>query len=265
MTVSHVPLRDIIGKERLLQSRELQDQISKQQFSWLSRTSGEDVHDWSRVSHGDIVCFILFRMRPGIIDIHQITDGVDKFSRVTNWKIVNQAMRKLGMCWNYNEVKLVQEDVQELSSVIRAIKRWETRNLDEPLEPLTPDEWDDDELPPWFSQLAAKKLEEKKLAAGESSIKTTKQTTKKDTTHRRIRKQHIEMFLQMGAKAPKAVPREVPMWKDKPAFDIWVVGAQEKRSKARSALLQRRFETSQLQQTQPEFEAEGEFDQAQDQ
>lgn len=249
MSVSHALMRDVIGKERLLQAKELQDQISRQQFSWLSKTSGEDVHDWSRVSHGDIVCFILFRMRPGIIDIHQITDGVDKFSRVTNWKIVNQAMRKLGMCWNYNEVKLIQEDVKELSNVIRAIKRWETRNLDEPLEPLTPDEWDDDDLPPWFSQLAAKKLEEKKLAAGESSIKAPKQTMKQEKL-KRVRKNHVEMYLQMGATAPKAIPREAPKWKDKPAFDIWVVGAQERRAKARSQLLQKRFETQEYNQSQ---------------
>lgn len=170
----------------------------KQQLIWLSKTSGEDVHDWSRVSHGDIVCFILFRMKPGLVDLHSITDGIDRFARVTNWRIANQAMRKLGICWSFDEVKLVMEDVNELSNVIRAIKRWETRNLDEPLEPVTPDEWDDDELPPWFLQLAAKKLEEKMLAAGESNFKKTKKVTHQVNIADEYRKKRVDMFIQMG-------------------------------------------------------------------
>ena len=179
----------------------------KQQLTWLSRTSGEDVHDWARVSHGDIVCFILFRMRPGTLDLHQITDGVDRFARVTNWRLANQAMRKLGIGWHFDEVKLVMEDVTELSHVIKAIKRWETRNLDEPLEPITPDEWDDDDLPPWFQQLAAKKLEEQMLAAGESSFKKTKKTVPKVNIAEEYRKKRVDMYVLMGRDSPAAKPR----------------------------------------------------------
>lgn len=181
----------------------------KQQLIWLSKTSGEDVHDWGRVSHGDIVCFILFRMKPGLVDLRTITDGIDRFARVTNWRIANQAMRKLGICWSFDEVKLVMEDVNELSKVIRAIKRWETRNLDEPLEPITPDEWDDNDIPPWFQQLAAKKLEEKMLAAGESSFKKTKKIGNQVNIAEEFRKRRVDMFVQMGRKtslAGKTVP-----------------------------------------------------------
>ena len=179
----------------------------KQQLIWLSRTSGEDVHNWARVSHGDIVCFILFRMRPGTLDLHQITDGVDKFARVTNWRLANQAMRKLGIGWHFDEVKLVDEDVTELSHVIKAIKRWETSNLEEPLEPITPDEWDDDDLPPWFQQLAAKKLEEQMLAAGESSFKKTKKTAPKVNIAEEYRKKRVDMYVLMGRDTPAAKPR----------------------------------------------------------
>jgi hypothetical protein len=183
----------------------------KQQLIWLSKTSGEDVQNWGRVSHGDIVCFILFRMNPETVDMHKITDGIDRFARVSNWRIANQAMRKLGIGWSYDEVKLVMEDVNELSNVIRAIKRWETRNLDEPLEPITPDEWDDDDLPPWFQQQAAKKLEEKMLAAGESSFKKTKKVQQCLNFADEYRKRRVDMYVQMGRKTSLARSRPRPL------------------------------------------------------
>ena len=144
-------------------------------LKWLSEASGEKVVNWERVSQGDIVCFILNRMRPGILNLEKITDGVDRFARVGNWRIGAQAMRKMGIGWAYDEVKLVMADQPELVRLVLAVRRWETRFLDEPLEPPSPDEWNDNDIPSWFTQQTAKEIEEKKLAAGETRKKRTKQ------------------------------------------------------------------------------------------
>ncbi|OHT06584.1 hypothetical protein TRFO_25323 [Tritrichomonas foetus] len=140
-------------------------------LKWISEASGERVTDWERVSRGDVICFILNRMRPGIIDLQNISDGVDKFARVGNWKAVSQAMRKLKMNWNYDQVKLVMADQPELEKLVLAIRRWETRFMIEPLEPPSPDEWNDNDIPSWFTQQTAKEIEERKLAMGESRTK----------------------------------------------------------------------------------------------
>jgi hypothetical protein len=140
-------------------------------LEWLSEASGEQVLDWDRVSQGDVVCFVLHRLSPGVLNLHEITDGLDRFARVGNWKIVNQAMRKLRLTWDYDQVKLVLGDQQELERLVRAIRRWEIRNLEEPLEPPSPDEWNDPNTPSWFTQLTAKQIEEKRLAMGESKDK----------------------------------------------------------------------------------------------
>ena len=145
------------GKQRLLQ--------------WLSEASGERVVNWERVSQGDIICYILYRMAPSKINLKKVTDGVDRFARVCNWRISAQAMRNLGIGWAYDEVKLVMADQPELTRLVLSLRRWETRNLDEPLEPPTPDEWNNPDLPAWFTQQTAKEIEEKKMAAGETRKK----------------------------------------------------------------------------------------------
>lgn len=150
------------GKQRLLQ--------------WLSEASGERVVNWERVSQGDVICYILYRMRQGTIDLKKVTDGVDRFARVCNWRISAKAMRKMGIGWAYDEVKLVMADQPELARLVLALRRWETKNLDEPLEPPEPDEWNDPNLPAWFTQQTAKEIEEKKLAAGETRTKKPKAT-----------------------------------------------------------------------------------------
>lgn len=147
------------------------DNSKQRLLQYLSEASGERVVNWERVSQGDIVCFILNRMQPGSVNLRHITDGVDRFARVGNWRLASQAMRKLGIGWTYDEVKLVMADQPELSRLVLAIRRWETRNLDEPLEPPTPDEWNDADIPNWFTQQTAKEIEEKKLAAGETRTK----------------------------------------------------------------------------------------------
>ncbi|KAH0789123.1 hypothetical protein GPJ56_006978 [Histomonas meleagridis] len=150
---------------------------SKQRFlKYLSEASGERVVNWERVSHGDIICFILNRMSPGCINLKQITDGVDRFARVGNWRLAAQAMRKLGIGWAYDEVRLVMADQAELVRVVLAIRRWETRNLKEPLEPPVPGEWDN-EIPQWFTQQTAKEFEEKRLASGETARRKPRQNT----------------------------------------------------------------------------------------
>lgn len=145
------------GKQRLLQ--------------YLSEASGERVVNWERVSQGDVICFILNRMSPGCVNLKKITDGVDRFARVGNWRLAAQAMRKLGIGFEYDEVKLVMADQPELSRLVLGMRRWETRNLDEPLEPPAPDEFNDTDIPAWFTQQTAKEIEEKKLAAGETRTK----------------------------------------------------------------------------------------------
>jgi hypothetical protein len=155
----------IEGQCRIQRSRAA---FKKRLLEWMSEASGEQVLDWDRVSHEDIVCFVLNRLSPGIFNLHEISDGVERFARVGNWKIVNEAMRKLRMNWDYDQVKLVLVDQQELE---RAIHRWEIRNLEEPLEPPSPDEWNDPNTPSWFTQLTAKQIEENRLAMGESKDK----------------------------------------------------------------------------------------------
>lgn len=172
--------------------------ILKSQLSWLSKISGEEVKTWKRVSQGDIICFILNRMKPGVVQLLDITDGVDRFARVTNWRICNKTMRKLGMGWNFDEVKLVNGDVMELFHVVKAIKRWECRCMDELLEPISPDDCDDDDLPAWFTQHAAKKLEEKKLATGETSTKKMKKTVAKVNLREKFRAERVSIAEQMN-------------------------------------------------------------------
>lgn len=137
-------------------------------LQYLSEASGERVVNWERVSQGDVICFILNRMAPGAINLRRVTDGVDRFARVGNWRLAAQAMRRLGMGFEYDEVKLVMADQPELSRLVLSMRRWETRNLDEPLEPPLPDEFNDTDIPPWFTQQTAKEIEEQKLAAGET-------------------------------------------------------------------------------------------------
>ncbi|EAX95689.1 hypothetical protein TVAG_144380 [Trichomonas vaginalis G3] len=145
------------GKQRLLQ--------------WLSEASGERVVNWERVSQGDVICYILYRMSPKNINLKKVTDGVDRFARVCNWRISAQAMRTLKIGWAYDEVKLVMADQPELARLVLSLRRWETKNLEEPLEPPAPEEWADPDLPAWFTQQTAKEIEEKKLAAGEARKK----------------------------------------------------------------------------------------------
>ena len=137
------------GKQRLLE--------------WISEVSGERVVNWERVAQGDIICYILFRMKPSEIPLKSVQDGVDRFARVCNWRISAKSMRNLGIGWSYNEVKLVMADEAELTRLILSIRRWQTINLDEPLEPPSPDEWNNPLLPPWFTQQTAKEIEEKKI------------------------------------------------------------------------------------------------------
>jgi predicted FMN-binding regulatory protein PaiB len=82
-----------------------------------------------------------------------------------------KGMRKLGMNWNYDHVKLVGAEQAELEKVVRAMRRWEVRNMEELLEPPSPDEWNDEDIPDWFTQQTAKEIEEKRLAMGESTRK----------------------------------------------------------------------------------------------
>jgi len=163
-----------IGKQRLLQ--------------YLSEASGERVVNWERVSQGDVICFILNRLSPGCVKLHKVTDGVDRFARVGNWRCAAQAMRRLGIGFAYDEVKLVMADEPELTRLVLAIRRWETRNLDEPLEPPAPDEFSENELLPWFTQQTAKEIEEKKLAAGEVRTKKEAPPAKKERPVKRKRK-----------------------------------------------------------------------------
>jgi hypothetical protein len=125
-------------------------------------------------------------MSSGCVNMKQVTDGVDRFARVGNWRLAAQAMRRLGIGFGYDEVKLVIADQPELSRLVLAIRRWETRNLEEPLEPPIPDEFTDTELPPWFTQQTAKEIEEKKLAAGEARTKRKKRVATEE--NRRAKK-----------------------------------------------------------------------------
>jgi len=127
-----------------------------------------------------------------------ITDGVDRFARVTNWRINNKAMRKLGIGWFFDEVKLVMSDESELFKLVQSIRRWETKYMDEPLEPLSPDDWNDENLPPWFTQYAAKKLEEKMLAAGESSTKKKKKVVEKIDLRKKLKDDRVSILEQMN-------------------------------------------------------------------
>ena len=153
--------------------KEVIDGCKQRLLKWISEASGERVVNWERVSRGDVILFILNRLRPGLINLDSISDGIDKFARVGNWKIASQAMRKLGMNWNYDQVKLVMADKSELEKLVIAIRRWETRFMYEPLEPPSPDEWNDNDIPSWFQQQTAKEIEEKRLAMGETTTKHT--------------------------------------------------------------------------------------------
>ena len=157
------------------------DNSKQRLLTYLSEASGERVVNWERVSQGDIICFILNRMSPGCVNMKHITDGVDRFARVGNWRLAAQAMRKLGMGFAYDEVKLVMADEPELTRLVLSMRRWETRNLDEPLEPPTPDEWNEKDIPAWFTQQTAKEIEEKKMAAGETRKKKKKVVVEEDT------------------------------------------------------------------------------------
>ena len=172
------------GKQRLLQ--------------WLSEASGERVVNWERVSQGDVICYILYRMSPKNINLKKVTDGVDRFARVCNWRISAQAMRTLGIGWAYDEVKLVMADQPELTRLVLSLRRWETRYLDEPLEPPAPEEWNDPDLPAWFTQQTAKEIEEKKLAAGETRKKrVVKQPPKENEREiRKAQRKSIREYIQ---------------------------------------------------------------------
>jgi hypothetical protein len=151
--------------------RELSKTFKNNLLRWLSESSGEKVADWNRVSRGDVICFVINRLCAGTIPTQNITDGVDRFARVGNWREVMKGMRKLGMNWNYDHVKLVGAERSELEKLVRAMRRWEVRNLEELLEPPAPDEWNDKDIPVWFTQQTAKELEEERLAMGESTQK----------------------------------------------------------------------------------------------
>jgi hypothetical protein len=161
------------GKQRLLQ--------------YLSEGTGERVVNWERVSQGDVICFLLNRMSPGCVNMRQVTDGVDRFARVGNWRLAAKAMRKLKIGFAYDEVKLVMADQPELSRLVLAIRRWETRNLDEPLEPPAPDEFVDTDVPAWFTQQTAKEIEEKKLAAGEARTQRKKPPVVQEDPRKAVR------------------------------------------------------------------------------
>lgn len=166
-------------------------------LSWISMTSGEKVSDWERVSRGDVVCFILHRMAPGALPLQSVTDGVDKFARVGNWKVASQAIRKMGLSWDYDIVNLVMADEKELERLMLAIRRWETRYMEEPLEPPSPDEWDDHDLPPWFTQQTAKEIEERRLAMGEGATKRQKQVVVHEDRRKMLREQRVSIADQM--------------------------------------------------------------------
>jgi hypothetical protein len=161
------------GKQRLLQ--------------YLSEGTGERVVNWERVSQGDVICFFLNRMSYGCVNMRQVTDGVDRFARVGNWRLAAQAMRKLGMGFEYDEVKLVMANQPELSRLVLAIRRWETRNLDEPLEPPVTGEFHEADVPAWFTQQTAKEIEEKRLAAGEARVVKRPPEKKEPDRRREIR------------------------------------------------------------------------------
>jgi hypothetical protein len=163
------------------------DNSKQRLLQYLSEGTGERVVNWERVSQGDVICFLLNRMSSGCVNLRRITDGVDRFARVGNWRLAAQAMRHLGMGFEYDEVKLVMADQLELSRLVLAIRRWETRNLDEPLEPPAPDEFKDTDLPAWFTQQTAKEIEEKKLAAGEARTKRKAPPPPKEDLRKKLR------------------------------------------------------------------------------
>jgi hypothetical protein len=68
-------------------------------------------------------------------------------------------MRKLKMNCDDDQVKLVLANQAELERLIQTIRRWEIRNLEEPLEPPWPDESSDRDTPSWFTQQTAKLIE----------------------------------------------------------------------------------------------------------
>lgn len=166
-------------------------------LKWVSEASGERVSDWERISRGDVICFILNRMSPGVLSLQSVTDGVDKFARVGNWKIVMQAMRKLRINWDYDQVKLVMADQKELERLVLSMRRWETRYMEEPLEPPSPDEWNDNDVPSWFTQQTAKEIEEKRLAMGESNSKKQKQIAVQRDRRKELREQRVSIADQM--------------------------------------------------------------------
>ena len=170
---------------------------SERLLKWMSMASGERVVDWERVSRGDVVCFILNRMSPGVLSLPSVTDGIDKFARVGNWKIASQAIRKMGMNWNYDEVNLVMADEKELERLLLAIRRWETRYMEEPLDPPSPDEWDENDIPPWFTQQTAKEIEEKRLAMGEGTAKRQRQSVVQEDRRKMMREQRVSIADQM--------------------------------------------------------------------
>jgi hypothetical protein len=84
------------------------------------------------------------------------------------------------------------------------MRRWEIRNLEEPLEPPSPDEWNDRDTPPWFTQQTAKLIEEKRLANGESRAKQQKQVVVKEDIRKVLRAQRVSITDQMRGKLSKA-------------------------------------------------------------
>jgi hypothetical protein len=182
---------------------EITQAFKERLLKWLSETSGESIENWERVSQGDVICFVLHRLSPGCIALPQVTDGVDRFARVGNWRLVNQAMRKLKMNWDYDQVKLVLADQPELERLVQAMRRWEIRNLEEPLEPPSPDEWNDRDTPAWFTQQSAKLIEEKRLAMGESRAKQQKQVVVKEDLRRVLRAQRVPIAEQMRGRVSR--------------------------------------------------------------
>ena len=176
------------------------DNSKQRLLQYLSEASGERVVNWERVSQGDVICFVLNRMQWGCVNLKRVTDGVDRFARVGNWRLAAQAMRKLGMGFAYDEVKLVMADQPELSRLVLSIRRWETRYLDEPLEPPAPDEFDNLEIPPWFTQQTAKEIEEKKLAAGETRTKRKVKRVQKEDPRQAKREERKSIAAQMRGK-----------------------------------------------------------------
>lgn len=171
--------------------------LKQRMLRWISEASGEKVDNWNRVSQGDVICFILNRLRPGVLDLQEITDGVDKFARVGNWRLAARVMRKLGMGWSYDEVKLVMADQKELVRLVLSIRRWETRYMNEPLEPPSPDEWNDNDIPSWFTQQTAKEIEEKRLAMGENHSKKQKQVIKQPDIRKIKKAERVPISAQM--------------------------------------------------------------------